>query len=444
MIIEGIIENLAASAIGAIFIYIASKILNDWFYIGFRIPQKTKKGEKEKKSVIKLYRRFPWRHAYKYAKNTAETMKNGTAEELYEPTIIVGIGRGGAIYGSIFSYFMKEAPLLALDRKYLYDEQGKRIGEDWYYPINIPKELLQKVLLVAGEYHSGKTMQQFKQRLIGIGAKEIRTCVLYYQTGLSNQTEVPDYYGITSKYDYLMPWQEKQFLRTWKDSNDAKVREYTLKSLEMECLKDGFFLMRHAQTNANAEDRFIGSGSPDEPINTRGRIEARNVGKFLQETVGNLDIIYCSPMRRCLDTAREIQSVAGGRIEEDERLIEANYGSWEGVNRVDIPKEEHEKYVNDQNYIIPGSTDTFLTLQGRANSFLEEMLHSQTAHGKRVLVVTHKSLGRIMVQSIENKEHQHFRSIPMENASLRKVVIKDQSMSIPYYIKVLDGEIVVN
>ena len=49
-----------------------------------------------------------------------------------------------------------------------------------------------------------------------------------------------------------------------------------------------------------------------------------------------------------------------------------------------------------------------------------------------------------MVQSIENKEHQHFRSIPMENASLRKVVIKDQSMSIPYYIKVLDGEIVVN
>jgi probable phosphoglycerate mutase len=149
-------------------------------------------------------------------------------------------------------------------------------------------------------------------------------------------------------------------------------------------------------------------------------------------------------MRRCLDTAREIQSVAGGKIEEDERLIEANYGSWEGVNRVDIPKEEHEKYVNDQNYIIPGSTDTFLTLQGRANSFLEEMLHSQTAHGKRVLVVTHKSLGRIMVQSIENKEHQHFRSIPMENASLRKVVIKDQSMSIPYYIKVLDGEIVVN
>ncbi len=30
-----------------------------------------------------------------------------------------------------------------------------------------------------------------------------------------------------------------------------------------------------------------------------------------------------------------------------------------------------------------------------------------------------------MVQIIENKEHQHFRSIPMGNASLRKVVVQD-------------------
>lgn len=443
MILEGIIENLAASAIGAISIFIASKLLNDWFYLSFLVPEKPKKGEQKKNKIIKLYRRFPWRHAYRYAKKTAETMKNGTAEELYEPSIIVGIGRGGAIYGSIFSYYMKEIPLLALDRRYLFNEQDERIGEDWYYPIDIPKELLQRVLLVAGEYHSGKTMQQFKQRLIEIGAKEIRTCVLYYQTGLSNQTGIPDYYGIISKLDYLMPWQEKQFLRTWKDSNDAKVREYTLKTLEMESLKDGFFLMRHAQTDANIEDRFIGSGSPDEPINIKGRIEAQDVGMFLKETVGALDVIYCSPMRRCLETAREIQSVTGGIIEENDKLIEADFGSWEGIKRSDIPKVAYEKYVNDQCFVIPGSTDSYNTIQERAKSFIEELIQSQIMHGKRVLVVTHKSIGRVMVQIIENKTHQHFRSIPMENASLRKIVVKDDTMSIPYYIKVLDEEIVV-
>lgn len=440
MIIEGIIENLAASAIGALFLYVSSKLLHDWFYIGFRIPEKGGKEDKKKKKVLKLYRRFPWRHAYKYAKKTAETLKNGTAEELYDPTIIVGIGRGGAIYGSIFSYYMKETPLIALDRKYLYNEQGDRIGEDWYYPINIPKELLEKVLLVAGEYHSGKTMQLFKQRLIGIGAEEIRTCVLYYQSGLSNQTGVPNYYGITSKYDYLMPWQEKQFLRTWKDSKDAKVREFTLKTIEIESLKDGFFLMRHASTKANVEDRFIGSGSPNENINADGRIDAQNVGKFLKETIGGLDIIYCSPMRRCIETAKEIQNVAGGTIEENEKLIEANFGSWEGVNRKDIPQEEYVKYEKDQYYTIPESTDTYSSIQERAKSFLEEINLAQSIHGKRVLVVTHKTLGRIMVQAIENKGHQHFRSIPMENASLRKVIVKDKVMSISYYIKVLDGE----
>ena len=77
-------------------------------------------------------------------------------------------------------------------------------------------------------------------------------------------------------------------------------------------------------------------------------------------------------------------------------------------------------------------------------SFLEEKILSQTIHGKRILVVTHKTTGRIIVQAIENKEHQHFRSIPMENASLRKIVVKGNTMKIPYYIKVLDGEIVSN
>ena len=73
---------------------------------------------------------------------------------------------------------------------------------------------------------------------------------------------------------------------------------------------------------------------------------------------------------------------------------------------------------------------------------MEEVIQ-HAATGKRILVITHKTIGRIMVQSIEHKEQFHFRSIPMENASLRKVVVKDGNMSIPYYIKVLDGDVVL-
>lgn len=455
MFIEGIIGNLIASAIFAFLLYIAGKLLHDWFFIEIRLPNKESKKQtnetadgknddkkNKKESIIKLYRRFPWRHAYKHAEETANKLKGESnvknASDLYKPSIIIGIGRGGAIYGSIFSYYMKETPLLAIDRKYLYNDAEERIGEDWYYPFDIPKELLENVLLVAGEYHSGKTMQKFFDRLKEIGANEIRTCVLYYQTGLPNQISEPDYYGISGRRDCLMPWQQKQFLRTWKESNDAKVRDYTLSSISLASLKDGFFLMRHSQTDANIEDRFIGIGSPNENINYNGIVEARNIGHFLAETIGKIDIIYCSPLARCIQTASEIQNVAGGEIIKDDRLVEVDFGDWEGKQRSVIPKGEYEQYIKNQNYTIPGSSDSFLTNQARAKAFLEYLTQKQGIHRKRVLVITHKTIGRIMVQVIENKEHQHFRSIPMGNASLRKVVVQDGKMSVSYYIKALD------
>ena len=117
MIIEGVVENLISSAIGAIILFIGGKLLNDYYYIGFNFSNKKDKG-KGRQRKIEVYRKLPWRHAYKYAQVTAEKMRDGKAKDLYKPTLIVGIGRGGAIYGSIFSYYMKEAPLLALDRRY--------------------------------------------------------------------------------------------------------------------------------------------------------------------------------------------------------------------------------------------------------------------------------------------------------------------------------------
>ena len=44
-------------------------------------------------------------------------------------------------------------------------------------------------------------------------------------------------------------------------------------------VKNGFSLMRHAMTDANEKDVFIGSKSPHESINSEGKIEARNVAR---------------------------------------------------------------------------------------------------------------------------------------------------------------------
>jgi probable phosphoglycerate mutase len=442
MLITEVLANLIASAIGAVAIYIVGKLLTDFYYIDFSLTPQEEDKEKEKCSPskkkskhrfkLKIIRKLPWRYAYKYAQKACDDM----FKDSNMPTFIVGIGRGGATYGSMLSYLMGEKPIIALDRLYGKNEQDQRQVKR--FPVDIPAPWLKNVLLVAGEYHSGDTMLEFKEWLESIGAEKIHTCVLYFQTGYPGQTGRPDYFGIAKKYDCLLPWQEINYLRTWKNPKEAEKRELGLKELIPERFEACFFLMRHAHTAANAEDKFIGSGSPQENISYEGIMEARNVGNFLKDMVGQIDVIYCSPMARCVQTATEIQSVTGGKIIRDERLVEVDFGNWEGVKRSDIPEEEYEKYVHDQHYNIPGSHDSYQGNQTRAKDFLDYLTQHQVSQGKRILVVTHKTIGRIMVQLIENKENQHFRSIPMENASLRKVVVQDGKMSVSYYIKALE------
>lgn len=443
----GVFTSLIASVIFSLF----GRLNNNWFYLNISInkpkdKEKTKnqpkdEENKKKRIEVKLLRKFPWGLAYKKAKEAVKSMTSGDAKKLYDPTVIVGIGRGGAIYGGLLSYLLNERPILALERNYPYNEQNIRIGEDWYYPIEVPKELLQRVLLVAGEYHSGRTMSKFKERMYELGAQEVKTCVLYYQTNYSGGPEAPDYIGVSGKHDCLMPWQKGQFLRTWKSAQDAKKRK--IKIPQMSSLKNGFFLMRHAQTDANVNEVFIGSGSKEEKINAEGRQEAMNVGKFLKETLGGLDVIFCSPMKRCLETAYVIVKQTGGTIIDKDELIEVDFGEWEGKQRSKIPQDQYNAYLTDQNYHIPKSKDSYKDSQQRANAFLDDLLQKHISPNKRILVITHKTIGRILVQSIEHKEQLHFRDIPMENASLRKIVVKDGVATIPYYIKVMDGDIVV-
>ena len=57
MIIEGIVENLISSAIGAIILFIGGKLLNDYYYIGFNFSNKKDKGRKRQRK-IEVYRKL--------------------------------------------------------------------------------------------------------------------------------------------------------------------------------------------------------------------------------------------------------------------------------------------------------------------------------------------------------------------------------------------------
>jgi probable phosphoglycerate mutase len=92
------------------------------------------------------------------------------------------------------------------------------------------------------------------------------------------------------------------------------------------------FLVRHGETAANAEMRYL--GSRDDPLTERGVQQAAR----LAQSFGSLPIaaVLSSPLRRALGTAEPIARKCGLAVRPDARLREGAFGDWEGLSRKEV------------------------------------------------------------------------------------------------------------
>lgn len=88
-------------------------------------------------------------------------------------------------------------------------------------------------------------------------------------------------------------------------------------------------LVRHGQTERSAQMAY--SGRLDVPLTNTGREQARQCAARLAGA--GVDAVYTSPLVRARDTAQAIAAATGAPLVVDERLIEVDYGPFEGLDR---------------------------------------------------------------------------------------------------------------
>jgi probable phosphoglycerate mutase len=101
-------------------------------------------------------------------------------------------------------------------------------------------------------------------------------------------------------------------------------------------VSDGIWLARHGETDANAEGRV--QGSIDEPLNERGREQARALAR--QAAGLGLEALYTSQLRRARETAEIVGAELGLEPVVDERFAESWRGEWEGRLIAEIRDED--------------------------------------------------------------------------------------------------------
>ena len=134
------------------------------------------------------------------------------------------------------------------------------------------------------------------------------------------------------------------------------------------------FIVRHGETLANREYRFI--GSRDDILSEHGQVQAAQ----LADALGVLPIaaVYSSPRMRTYATALPIAERLGLEVQKFDALRECAFGVWEGMSRAEIlarsPEDAQHFYewAQDANMAPPGG-ESMLSMQQRVCSGVEQL-----------------------------------------------------------------------
>jgi probable phosphoglycerate mutase len=147
-------------------------------------------------------------------------------------------------------------------------------------------------------------------------------------------------------------------------------------------------LVRHGETMFTAERRYSGRGDVD--LSPTGEAQAAATAERLSTMVQAVASVVTSPLSRCRRTAEAIAARLGpAPVRVEERLIECDFGEWEGLTFADVKQrwpEQLDTWLAATDVAPPGG-ESFVTVATRVRAAVADIV--ATNPGQTVVVVSH-------------------------------------------------------
>ena len=144
-------------------------------------------------------------------------------------------------------------------------------------------------------------------------------------------------------------------------------------------------LVRHGETMANREFRYIGAA--DHALTEHGRAQAEQLAGALSTLP--IAAVYSSPRQRACDTASPIAARHGLTVQVLYDLREEDFGAWEGLSRSEVMARDagHLQAWERDTSIAPPAGESLDAMHRRVAAAVEKLV--QVHPDQNVVLVSH-------------------------------------------------------
>lgn len=192
------------------------------------------------------------------------------------------------------------------------------------------------------------------------------------------------------------------------------------------------YLLRHGETAWNADgNRYC--GRTDLPLTDKGIRQAELVHDKLKDQT--FDLVFASPLKRAIETARIVTGKED--IQTDKRLIEIDFGKWEGKSKEVFISENEElwnKWRTDPTEVKAGETgESAGEVVARVDAFFQSIVKKED--DKKILIGGHNGINRLYLSYKLGMPLKNYRKFFLDNASVTEFTLDQEGAIIIKAIK---------
>ncbi len=169
------------------------------------------------------------------------------------------------------------------------------------------------------------------------------------------------------------------------------------------------YLIRHGQSDGNAEGRFGGHGPT--PLSALGREQAEKTARVLKKE--GVDVIYSSDLLRAMQTAEPLGKLLGIPVHSCPEFRERHVGVLEGLtfdeSKRDYPKDYYALVKRNIHHVITEG-ESYSHLLRRATAKLSDLLRNHQS--ERIAIYSHTGAICFLILHLLGAIHRDTKNTP--------------------------------